>query len=292
MAITRFPTGSAGIIVEHSYCLDKSRHRSEEHVSIYIPEQVDPLCDRLMTARARCDGMLRCIVQENEKKQNELSMHIEEGNIFLLAARKIGKDWVISAQPRAPERAALARLRSHSGGVFTCVRQCTLATAVARSSAVGVPVTLQIEHMVDQGSDDLPELNAMMVAVPYMASSDVSDESSPSSELECSSTELAKQLRIANDTPNAMPRRGSVVLETKRPKWNSQDELYELPFHGRANRASERNLQLTVLDGRQGTDGKTVLLHGKLDERLFALDFAYPLSPLHAFAICCSTFSW
>lgn len=34
------------------------------------------------------------------------------------------------------------------------------------------------------------------------------------------------------------------------------------------------------------------MLYGKMEEEEFALDFAHPLSPLHAFAICMTTFAW
>merc|ERR1712099_206056 len=37
---------------------------------------------------------------------------------------------------------------------------------------------------------------------------------------------------------------------------------------------------------------RVVLLHGQLEEDAFALDFAYPLSPLHAFAISLSSYQW
>jgi len=221
-------------------------------------------------------------------------MFIEEGNVFLLAARKIGKDWVLSAQPGAPDCAVLARLCAHKSGVFTCVRQT--AFAANRSSVTGVPETMHVEHKSEQISEDLPQLNAMVVALPGTATSGTVGsgpdcERVLTSQLERSSGELAVQLRMANESPNLKKCSGLNVLRTKQPKWNSHSDSYELPFHGRANWASERNFQLTVPSGRP--DGATmVLLHGKLDEDVYALDFAFPLSPLHAFTICLSTCSW
>ena len=76
-------------------------------------------------------------------------------------------------------------------------------------------------------------------------------------------------------------------------RWNTCTESFELPFHGRANSASERNFQLVKTESGQRPNGApVVLLHGKLDADTFALDYTYPLSPLHAFALALVTWSW
>ena len=76
-------------------------------------------------------------------------------------------------------------------------------------------------------------------------------------------------------------------------RWNPSTDAFELPFHGRANLASERNFQLvTALRGKVAADAPIVLLHGKLDEATYSLDFRYPLSPLHAFALALVTWGW
>ena len=79
------------------------------------------------------------------------------------------------------------------------------------------------------------------------------------------------------------------VLESRRPKWNPRTETYELPFSGRANWASARNFQLVE---RDGVKDHAVLLYGKLEEDEFALDYAHPLSMLHALAIVLTTWGW
>jgi len=79
------------------------------------------------------------------------------------------------------------------------------------------------------------------------------------------------------------------VLESRRPKWNSRTETYELPFGGRANWASARNFQLVE---RDQSSERVVLLYGKMEEDEFALDLAHPLSLLHAFAIVLTTWGW
>ena len=71
-------------------------------------------------------------------------------------------------------------------------------------------------------------------------------------------------------------------------------DSFELPFHGRANMASERNFQLIVgnLNERQPANPPVVLVHGKLEDDVFSLDFTYPLSPLHAFGLTLVTWAW
>ena len=79
------------------------------------------------------------------------------------------------------------------------------------------------------------------------------------------------------------------ILESRKPKWNSRTETYELPFGGRANWASARNFQVVE---RGGPSDKVVLLYGKMEEDEFAMDFAHPLSILNAFAIVLTTWDW
>ena len=76
-------------------------------------------------------------------------------------------------------------------------------------------------------------------------------------------------------------------LESIRPNWNARDQTFQLKFDGRAKLASARNFQLVGAGGRS-----RVLLYGKLEEDEFALDFAHPLSTLHALAIVTTTSSW
>ena len=86
----------------------------------------------------------------------------------------------------------------------------------------------------------------------------------------------------------------TTALQTRKPKWNSRTDSFELPFNGRASLSSERNFQLVAADGGHDprNDLKVVLLHGLLAEGVYSLDFAHPLSPLHAFAICLTVTAW
>ena len=96
--------------------------------------------------------------------------------------------------------------------------------------------------------------------------------------------ELASRLRQAEEGSNRRQEPSNLLHEiaTKLPKWNGRTQSFELAFHGRAKLASERNLQL-VQRFPQGKE-RLMLLCGKLEEDEYALDFAHPLSPVHAFA--------
>ena len=97
------------------------------------------------------------------------------------------------------------------------------------------------------------------------------------------------QTRLAMGEGKRAPESLAVVT-SKLPKWNSRSQTYELPFSGRANFASARNFQLVEHAAMQRE--RVVLPYGKIEEDEFALDFACPLSLLHAFSICITTFAW
>ena len=95
---------------------------------IDIPEAHDPHTDRLLTPAAQAAGAderLRCRVSENRKGVVVLS--IEEGNVFVLAAKQSGKDWLLGTEVdehgNFGMRGVVAKMRAHKDGVFTCVRQ-------------------------------------------------------------------------------------------------------------------------------------------------------------------------
>jgi tubby-related protein 1 len=78
-----------------------------------------------------------------------------------------------------------------------------------------------------------------------------------------------------------------IVLKNKQPRWNEQMQAYCLNFNGRVTQASVKNFQLADLND---PDELTILQFGKVGKHAFTMDFAYPMSPLQAFAICLSSF--
>lgn len=245
-------------------------------VRIDIPEAHDPHVDALMRPIPLEEGTLRCRVRRFEG--HRLDLYIESGNVFALSAFRDGRDWLImDHQPPSDQKRParyIARLRSHKDATFTCVR-----SRYEKSSAPNE--LLHVRHSVTHENRDQPGLNIVCVALPIL---------SPDGEnIDVPPGELAKQTYLALDGKRQATK-GYTVFVSRLPKWNSRSMTYELPFLGRANFSSARNFQLIEQAAEQSD--RVVLLYGKMEANEFALDFAHPLSLLHAFAICMTTFAW
>ena len=141
-------------------------------VRIDIPDMHDPHIDALLRPRLKQEGTLRCRVRRVDR--HRLELHIETGYIFVLAAVRFGRDWLIMDRQQSSagdgitggsganggKGGHIARLRSHKDSTFTCVRsryeQPTMTEGHARE-------LLFIRHSTKQMTDDLPALNVMQV---------------------------------------------------------------------------------------------------------------------------------
>jgi len=100
-----------------------------------------------------------------------------------------------------------------------------------------------------------------------------------------------------SSTPDTAPSI-SRELESARPAWNASCRAYVLNFNGRVTRPSVKNFQLVCATAQDDADDsggdashpRVVAQFGRVDDDLFTLDFAHPLSPLTAFAACLSAF--
>lgn len=72
----------------------------------------------------------------------------------------------------------------------------------------------------------------------------------------------------------------------KPPRWNDQVGAYVLNFNGRVTMASVKNFQMVPNDDQENV----VLQFGRVAQDMFTMDFAWPLSPLQAFAVTLSSF--
>jgi hypothetical protein len=257
-------TGSPGSSFDHGGCPE---------VRVDMPTSSEPDIDRLLEPRSKKDGSLRCRVRRMREK-SMLELSIEEGNVFVLTAARSGKDWIISEQhiAGANKQGHIVRMRTHKDRTFTCVRR-------RHETSNAPPELIFVHHSTEKLSEDLPELNTMQIALPRV---------SQDGQLDVPPGTLMHQMRRV---VNGHERAGQdiVIMESRRPKWNPRTETYELPFGGRANWASARNFQLIE---REGAADRAVLLYGKMEEDEFAMDFAWPLSLLHAFSIVLTTWGW
>jgi Tub family len=77
------------------------------------------------------------------------------------------------------------------------------------------------------------------------------------------------------------------VLTNRVPRWNAKLQAFVLNFNGRVTQASVKNFQLV----EAGDEAEKIRLQfGRVSKDSFTMDFAYPLSPLQAFAVTLTSF--
>ena len=74
---------------------------------------------------------------------------------------------------------------------------------------------------------------------------------------------------------------GVELLQAKAPRWSEALQAFCLNFHGRVSMASVKNIQIV----QHEHDVRPTLQFGKVDDDVFTLDYAQPLSALQAFMI-------
>ncbi|KAJ7953018.1 Tubby-like F-box protein [Quillaja saponaria] len=87
----------------------------------------------------------------------------------------------------------------------------------------------------------------------------------------------------------------SLVLKNKAPRWHEQLQCWCLNFKGRVTVASVKNFQLVAaVDPSHNVSDeereKVILQFGKIGKDIFTMDYRYPISAFHAFALCLSSF--
>ncbi|KAJ4967263.1 hypothetical protein NE237_019112 [Protea cynaroides] len=108
-------------------------------------------------------------------------------------------------------------------------------------------------------------------------------------DVDFSSTSLSEQPVLVNGAGEPL------VLKNKAPRWHEQLQCWCLNFRGRVTVASVKNFQLVaaVEHSHQvsvAEQEKVILQFGKIGKDIFTMDYRYPLSAFHAFAICLSSF--
>jgi hypothetical protein len=81
-------------------------------------------------------------------------------------------------------------------------------------------------------------------------------------------------------------------LVSRRPKWSEEVDGLQLDFRGRVTRASPKNIQLDADWVQKSSNQKPELLHGKIGDDTFVLDYHFPLGMAQAFAIALTTQWW
>jgi len=81
----------------------------------------------------------------------------------------------------------------------------------------------------------------------------------------------------------------ALFIRSVLPNWDEEVESLVVNFKGRTIVSSARNFMLCKADDK---DCNIILQFGRLSDRLWCLDFAYPLSAVQAFGIALSSIHW
>ena len=97
----------------------------------------------------------------------------------------------------------------------------------------------------------------------------------------------------SNDLPTSLQRK-VMVLCNKVPEFDTPLQMYTLDFKGRVKVPSVKNFQMCLWDpndpDQSKKGGEVILQFGKIRDDIYALDYAWPLSPQTAFAIALTSF--
>ncbi|XP_023536320.1 tubby-like F-box protein 5 [Cucurbita pepo subsp. pepo] len=110
-----------------------------------------------------------------------------------------------------------------------------------------------------------------------------------------SSTSICEGKKPIIESPKPQESMSPLVLKNKAPRWHEQLQCWCLNFKGRVTVASVKNFQLvaaveTSENVSAAEQERVILQFGKIGKDIFTMDYRYPLSAFHAFAICLSSF--
>eukprot|EP00753_Platysulcus_tardus_P018132 PLAT6733.2.p1 GENE.PLAT6733.2~~PLAT6733.2.p1 ORF type:complete len:371 (+),score=141.75 PLAT6733.2:47-1159(+) len=222
-------------------------------------------------------GMVQCYVIRNRGGKHMMhalySVYLEDGDRFLMSGKKRMKNktsnYLISMDDDPTDRSSdsiVGKLRANFvGSSFTIYDY-----GMSPERAV-VDSSLRREMGVVVFEYDRMGPGRMEVAIPRVSEMGVpvvwkprEDEDKMISRYESKETERM------------------TLLRNKRPKWDEAVGGHVLNFHGRVTKSSVKNFQMAS----DLTGDETVLQFGRVGRDKFSMDFAYPLSPMQAFAIC------
>eukprot|EP00798_Chlamydomonas_sp_ICE-L_P006328 gene6328-2952_t len=230
-------------------------------------------------------GLVRCYVRRSKNlfgTHPTFYLHMENSDIFLLAARRRKKSktssFVISQDEDDLKRDTgncLGKVKANFSG--------TEYLLWGKSSGADAVEGFGNQHMcVNFKSQAGPRTMYVMVPTPEAQWRPTGDE--VGGDLSAS-LEAARNHELA---PN-LGRKASMFV-TKTAEYDESVKGASLDFKGRVKKSSLKNLQLVSWDSNTDKKGSEVVLQfGKVDDNLFALDFAYPFSIESAFAIALST---
>eukprot|EP00195_Chlamydomonas_chlamydogama_P011442 CAMPEP_0202901248 /NCGR_PEP_ID=MMETSP1392-20130828/14147_1 /ASSEMBLY_ACC=CAM_ASM_000868 /TAXON_ID=225041 /ORGANISM="Chlamydomonas chlamydogama, Strain SAG 11-48b" /LENGTH=473 /DNA_ID=CAMNT_0049587785 /DNA_START=24 /DNA_END=1445 /DNA_ORIENTATION=+ len=242
--------------------------------------------DEAVHRPAPSEGLVRCYVKRVKNffgTHCSFQMHLDNGDVFLLAARRRKKSkvssYVISQDLEDLKRDTdncLAKLKAN----FVGTEYMLWGKSDDRKQKKGYAAEQLCINFKQTALSTSGGPRAMFVVLPLP---DL--EWQPSSPDGTDSLSNALEMARRKELPPYLEK-NLAMLSTKPPEYDEALKAYTLDFKGRVKEASVKNFQLVHWDhntDRKGAD--LVLQFGKIEEDLYALDFAYPLNVETAFSI-------
>eukprot|EP00197_Chlamydomonas_leiostraca_P007276 CAMPEP_0202868270 /NCGR_PEP_ID=MMETSP1391-20130828/10614_1 /ASSEMBLY_ACC=CAM_ASM_000867 /TAXON_ID=1034604 /ORGANISM="Chlamydomonas leiostraca, Strain SAG 11-49" /LENGTH=428 /DNA_ID=CAMNT_0049548413 /DNA_START=313 /DNA_END=1599 /DNA_ORIENTATION=- len=235
---------------------------------------------------APSEGMVRCYVRRVKNffgTHCSFQMHLENGDVFLLAARRRKKSkvssYVISQDLEDLRRDTdncLAKLKANFVGTEYSLWAKGGSGAVKKGyGSEQLCINFNPTAFTTKGGP-----RAMFVVVP-IPGADWSPSDAAASESLSNCLEMARRKELPPYLEKKL-----AMLSTKPPEYDESLKAFTLDFHGRVKEASVKNFQLVHWDHNTDRKGADIVLQfGKMEEDTYTLDFAYPLSVEAAFSI-------
>ncbi|PRP76532.1 tubby protein [Planoprotostelium fungivorum] len=242
-------------------------------------------------------GFINCkIIRSKSAFGAEYYLYLEEGERFLLAARKRKKsktsNYLISL-----ERGDLNRNSGNFVGKVNIDVTYQKVTCKVRSNFTGTEFVIY-DRGVAPGKDNsnvgtrqelgaiLYQSNVLGIKGPRKMKVIV-----PSFNPETDQRVQWKPTRPADsllEKYKANLTEDMLLLQNKSPGWNEEKKSYMLNFYGRVKMASIKNFQ--IVSEAEGGGDQILMQFGRWNNEQFSLDFQYPLSLIQAFGIALASF--
>eukprot|EP00798_Chlamydomonas_sp_ICE-L_P001157 gene1157-3961_t len=236
---------------------------------------------------APSDCMIRCYVKRVKNffgTHCSFQMHLENGDVFLLAARRRKKSkvssYVISADLEDLKRDTdncLSKLKANFTGTEYILWGKSEDPHVKKGYAhEQLCITFRKGAGASTGG---PRTMYSVLPLPEA-------KFRPGQAGDGHDT-LANALELSRDhTLPASLEKKLIMLATKPAEYDEQNKAFTLDFKGRVKEASVKNFQLVHWDHHTDRRGSEVALQfGKIEDDLYALDFTYPFNTEIAFSI-------
>lgn len=246
--------------------------------------------DEALHRPAPSQGLIRCYITRSKNLLGthcSFELYLENGHVFLLAARRRKKSkvssYVISQDLEDLKRDTencVAKLKANFVGTEYMLWGKDTTSGDGKTGYASEDAC--VSYQVSVGKKSGPRIMHAILPNPESGWQPLAPDGT-----DCLSNNLA--LAKLRELPPYMER-NVTTLCSKAATYCDEAKGFTLDFEGRVREPSVKNFQLVAWDHNTGRQGKDVLLQfGKLDSTTFILDFAFPLSVQTAFGLALSS---